>query len=149
MPTGLAPYAFPSITRVAVAWLVAQFGAGGAGARRPTAAVLPYRMVTLVTGSERQDKTNRCGTVSVHTFADSYDAAEDASDITDQRMTMMGPPLYAPQQVTIIRGNGSPQVVEPRSITTTQIPVWADYQDDLIFRFVGRYEICVGPIANP
>lgn len=131
-----------------MAWLVGQFGAGGVGGRRPTAASLPYRMVTLVTGTETVTKTQRCATVSVHTFADSYDSAEAESDLTHQRMVTLGPPLFAPQQVTITRGDGSTQVVEPRSVTCTQIPVWADYEDDLIFRFVGRYEICVGPVLN-
>lgn len=149
MPTGLAPYRFPSVTRVAIAWLVVQFGNAGVGARRPQAGEIPFRMVTPVTGSERPDKTNRCLTVSVHTFGSSYDQAEYESDLTDQRMTWMGPPLYAPQSVTITQGDASPLVVAPRSICTVQPPIWADYEDDLIFRFVGRYEICVGPIANP
>lgn len=142
----IAPYVFPSLTRVCVAWLAGPFGAGAVGARRPSAAVLPYRMVTVVAGSEAVDKTQRCGTVSVHTFADSMDVAEGESDLTHQRMLMMGPPLYGFQQITITGHDGTTRLVKPRSIVTTQIPVWLEYHDDLIFRFFARYEICVGPV---
>ncbi|OIN79764.1 hypothetical protein BMG05_16595 [Mycobacterium malmoense] len=131
-----------------MAWLAEEFGADGVGMRRPSGAVLPYRMVGLVTGTEREDKTQRCGIVSVHTFADSMDGADDESDLAHQRMVVMGPPLYGPQEITITLRDGTTQVVSPRSLVTKQIPVWVDYEVDTIFRFVGRYEICVPPLFN-
>lgn len=148
MSTTIARYSFPSVTRVAIAWLAGQFGPGAVGGRRPNAAALPYRMVTLATGTETVTKTLRCGTVTVRTFASSYDAAESESDLSHQRMVTLGPPLFAPQRVTIINGDASTQVVEPRSVVCTQIPIWVDYEDDLIFQFVGRYEIYLGPARN-
>jgi len=48
MSAALIPYAFPSVTRVVIAWLLPLCGPGGVGARRPDAAVLPYRLVTTV-----------------------------------------------------------------------------------------------------
>lgn len=134
------PWAAPSISRIVVAWLVPEFGAGNVGLRRPQSGQLPYRMVTLVSGSDPLQKVMRSGTVSVHTFADNMDDAEQAAQDTDNRMLLMGPPLTGPKQITI---QPSGLVVSPHSITCTQIPVWKDYQDDLIFRFWARYEIDV------
>lgn len=144
----LIAYAPPSVNRIAVAWLVGYFGAGNAGLRRPSSADLPYRMVTTVAGTETVERTRRCATVSVHTFAASMDAAEDEADLTHQRMLAMGPPYAASQQITITKADGTTRLVTPDSIETKQIPIWADYEDDLIFRFVARYEICVRFVAN-
>jgi hypothetical protein len=143
-----ARWALPSVTRVAVAWLVQGFGAGNAGTKRPDAAMLPYRLVTLVAGTETAEKTQRCGIVSVHTFDKSMDLAEDGAEKTDEWMKQLGPPLYPAQAVTITRADSTTQVVYPRSVCTHQIPIWVDYRDDLIFRFVARYEITVGIVAN-
>ena len=75
----LIPYGFPSVTRVVIAWLVPLCGAGGVGAQRPDAGVLPYRLVTTVGGHETPEKIKQCATVSVHTFGNSYDQAEYAA----------------------------------------------------------------------
>lgn len=142
------PYTVPSATRVVVAWLLPLCGAGGVGARRPSAAQLPYRMVTVAAGTETPEKVRQCSTVSVHTFAKNYDDAEGGAQVTHQRMLLMGPPLVGPQQVTITNSDGSTKTVEPDFITTSQVPIWADYEDDLIFRFVARYEIGLRVVAN-
>jgi len=149
MSAALIPYAFPSVTRVVIAWLLPLCGPGGVGARRPDAAVLPYRLVTTVAGHETPEKVKQCATVSVHTFGDSYDSAEQAAQITHQRMLLMGPPTYGPQQITITNGDGSTQTVVPDCVTTSQIPVWHDYEDELIYRFVARYDIDMRVVANP
>lgn len=141
MSAPLLKWAPPSPTRVAIAWLLPLTGAGGVGAKRPADGTLPYRMVTTVAGTETSDKIRQCATVSVHTFASTYDAAESAAQTTHQRMLLMGPPLVGFQKITVVNGDGSHQIVSPDSITTAQIPIWSDYQDDLIFRFVARYEI--------
>lgn len=143
MTASLIPYAPPSIGRITIAWLTLYFGAGNAGMRRPQAGVLPYRMVTPVAGTETAERIRRCATVSVHTFADSMDDAEYQAELTHQRMLLLGPPDSAPQSVTITLPGSITQTVVPDYICTHQIPIWADYEDDLIFRFVARYEICV------
>jgi hypothetical protein len=149
------PYTFPSISRLVVAWLVLGFGAGGAGLRRPDAATLPYRMVTVLPGTN--DKIRLCATVSVHTFDVSMDAAEASAQITDQRMMYLAPPLAPYQSVTVpdttVIVNGETvtipgYVAEPKSVDTVMTPSWVDYESDLIFRFVGRYKIEVGPMVN-
>jgi hypothetical protein len=139
--TGLIAYSPPSPTRITVSWLLGYFDAGTVGMRRPNASTLPYRMVNPVAGTETTDRTRRCGVVSVHSFAASMDQAEAESDLTHQRMLAMGPPFAPNQAITIVLGDSSTRVVTPDYITTTQIPIWADYEDDLIFRFVARYEI--------
>ena len=143
MTSSLIPVAPPSVGRIAIAWLAAYFGAGNVGMRRPQAGQLPYRMVTPVAGTEDVSRIRRCATVSVHTFADSMDDAEYQSELTHQRMLLLGPPNSGAQTLTITMPGNITQTVSPDSITTSQIPVWADYEDDLIFRFVARYEICV------
>lgn len=142
-------WAAPSITRLVIAWLVPRYGAGNVGARRPQAGQLPYRMVTLVAGNDPHQKVKRSGTVSVHTFADNYDDAEAGAQDTDDRMLLLGPPLAAPQQVTVTNADKSTSVVASATITSHQIPMWLDYQDDLIFRFIARYDIDVRFVANP
>lgn len=105
-------------------------------------------MVSVVAGTETDDKVRQRAIVSVHTFADSMDTAEWAAQITHQRMLLLGPPLAAPQAVTITLPDNTTRVVKPDSIVTNQIPLWADYEDDEIFRFVARYEIWVRIVAN-
>ncbi|TDH48889.1 hypothetical protein E2F47_22245 [Mycobacterium eburneum] len=100
-------------------------------------------MVTPVAGTETPGKVRQRPWVSVHTFAADYDAAEAAAQITHQRMLMLGPPIAAPQTVTVTLGDGTTQDVTPDYVITHQIPIWEDYQDDLIFRFVARYEIAL------
>jgi hypothetical protein len=152
---GLFAYKFPSATRLVVAWLVPQFGAGNVGARRPDAGNLPYRMVTALPGTN--DKIRQCTTVSVHTFDVSYDAAEASADVTDQRMMQLGPPIAPYQNVTIpettVFVGGQivtipSYVVQPESVDTKMAPAWVDYESDLIFRFVGRYEIVTRSVVN-
>lgn len=142
-------YAPPSIPRTVIAWLTTYFGAGNVGMRRPQSAQLPYRMVTTVGGTETVERIQRCGTVSVHTFADSMDNAEYQAELTHQRMLLLGPPNSAPQTVTVTLPGNTTQTVSPDSITTSQIPTWADYEDDLIFRFVARYQIHTRFVVNP
>lgn len=149
MTAALIPYGFPSVTRVVISWLLPLCGAGGVGAQRPDAAVLPYRLVTTVGGHETPEKIKQCATVSVHTFGNSYDQAEYAAQLTHQRMLLMGPPTYGPQQITITNGDGSTHVVVPDCVTTSQIPVHHDYEDELIYRFVARYEIDLRVVMNP
>jgi hypothetical protein len=44
--------------------------------------------------------------------------------------------------VTITLPGGAQQTVEVKSVSTVQAPIWLDYEiDELIFRFVARYEL--------
>ena len=138
---GLFPLAPPSASRLVVAWLQGYFGAGNVGLRRPQAAALPYRMVTVVAGTETYEKIRQCAVVSVHTFADNMDDAEYQSLLTHQRMLEFGPPLAPNQTVTITVPGGPTRDATADYVETKQIPIWADYEDDEIFRFVARYEI--------
>ena len=137
MSIPLLNWAPPSVTRLVVAWLQPL---GTSGALRPQTAVLPYRMVTTVGGDETCDKTMQKAVVSVHTFDVSMDAAESSAQLTHQRMLLMGPPLAPPQLITYTI-NGNSVSATPHSVTTHHIPQWQDYQDDLIFRFVARYDV--------
>ena len=148
MPTGLMPFAQPSISRAVVSWLVGYFGAGNVGLRRPSAATLPYRMVTTIGGTESCDKIVQAPVVSVHTFADNMDDAEYQAQLTHQRMLFLAPPLVSAQTVTVTLPGGATQAVTPEYIETKQIPIWVDYQDDEIFRFVARYEIGLRLVLN-
>lgn len=148
MSSPLIAYAAPSVNRTVVSWLVAHFGAGGAGLERPQRAQLPYRMVTTVIGTETVERTRRCATVSVHTFDKSMDYAEYQSELTHQRMLALGPPQVQNQTVTVTLPDMSTREVTPDFIVCTQIPIWVDYEDDQIFRFVARYEIGLRFVAN-
>lgn len=145
MGAPLFPYATPSPTRVVTSWLTTAFGAGNVGARRVSGGPLPFRMVTVVARPETSDRVQERPVVSVHTFADSMDDAEWQSGITHQRMLQLGPPIAAPQPVTITFPDSSTQTVEIQSISTVQKPIWLDYEvDQTIFRFVARYELFLG-----
>jgi hypothetical protein len=132
----LFPFAPPSVSEVVVTWLRPLGDPLGVGTDRPTGAVLPYRMVTPVAGTEHQ-KIMQCSVVSVHTFDDNMDDAEAAAQITHQRMLLMGPPIVGFQQIAISNN----QIVVPRQVYTMQIPTWVDYQDNVIRRYVARYNV--------
>jgi hypothetical protein len=125
----------PSVSEFVVAWLRPLGDPNGVGLERPSGAVLPYRMVTRVAGSD--DKITESSVVSVHTFADNMDDAETAAQLTHRRMLALGPPLASQQPVTM----SDSSVVVADCVTTKQSPIWVDYDDNTIRRFVARYEI--------
>jgi hypothetical protein len=132
----------PSINEVVVAWLLPIGAANSASVERPTGAVLPFRMVNRVAGKD--DKITDSATVSVHTFGATMDEAEAAARMTHRRMLALGPPIGAQEPVTISTGTVVVDCVE-----TSQSPVWIDYEDTNIRRFVARYEIDLRFIAAP
>jgi hypothetical protein len=130
----------PSVTEFVTAYLAAQFGATGVGAERPTTTSanptpLPYRMVNRVSGMD--DKVFESNIVSVHTFADSMTNAEAAAYATHGWMLALGPPIVGQVPVTI----SNSQVVVADYVNTMQSPIWVDYEDVNLRRFVARYEI--------
>ncbi|WP_156671360.1 MULTISPECIES: hypothetical protein [unclassified Mycobacterium] len=143
MTTPVFPLAPPSVSEVVVTWLRPLGDPNGVGTDRPSGAVLPYRMVTPVAGTD-QYKVMQRAIVSVHTFHNNMDDAESEAQLTHQRMLLLGPPFSAPQQVTISNN----RVVTPISCDTVQIPTWVDYQDNTIRRFVARYEVALHFMAT-
>jgi len=144
-----APLAWmaPSVTEFVTVWLATQFGATGVGAERPTATPanptpLPYRMVNRVSGHD--DKVFESNIVSVHTFADSMTDAEAAAYVTHRWMLALGPPIVGQQPVTI----SNSQVVVADCVSTMQSPIWVDYEDVNLRRFVARYEIDLRFVAT-
>lgn len=133
----------PSVSEVVVAWLAPIGPANGVSVERPTGDVLPYRMVTRVAGKD--DKITDCAVVSVHTFATSMTLAESEARLTHRRMLELGPPIVGQQSVTI----SGDQVVMVDSVETSMAPVWIDYEDNQIRRFVARYAIDLRFVAAP
>lgn len=130
----------PSVTEFVVTYLGNQFGANSVGAERPTSTgpnptPLPYRMVNRVSGHD--DKVFESSIVSVHTFGDNMIDAESAAYITHGWMLALGPPLVGQTPVTI----SNSQVVLADCVETMQSPIWVDYEDTNLRRFVARYEI--------
>lgn len=129
----------PSVTEFVTAYLAAQFGATGVGAEKPvstgtTPTPLPYRMINRVSGHD--DKVFESSIVSVHTFAGSMAAAESAAYVTHGWMLALGPPIVGQTAVTISTGSVMANCVE-----TMQSPIWVDYEDTDLRRFVARYDI--------
>lgn len=130
--TGVGFYAAPSAAEVVITWLAEL---GEVGPERPAGAALPYRWVNVVAGAD--DKVTERLIVSVHTFAETFDAAELEARRTHQRMLQLGPPL-APQQAVTLYDN---TVAKVDSVTTSQTPIWSDYGENTVHRFVARYTI--------
>lgn len=141
MSAPLLPWYPPSVSELVIVWLRPLGDANGVGLDRPSGGVLPYRMVTPVAGDD--DKITQTSIVSVHTFGTDMDTAEAAAQITHQRMLLLGPPLVVQQPVTLSSG----ATVMADSVTTKLIPTWVDYEDNVIRRFVARYEIDLRFIA--
>lgn len=130
----------PSVTEFVITYLGNQFGATGVGAERPSSTApnptpLPYRMVNRVSGHD--DKVFESSIVSVHTFGYTMTDAEAAAYVTHGWMLALGPPIFGQIPVTI----SNSQVVMADCVETMQSPLWVDYEDTNIRRFVARYQI--------
>ena len=123
-------YVAPSGLEVIIAWLTEL---GEVGPERPLGGVLPYRWVNAVAGSD--DKVTDSGIYSVHTFASTFAAAELEARKTHQRMLQLGPPLSPQQKIVLFDGS----TAWADSVITSQSPLWQDYGDNTVHRFVARY----------
>lgn len=121
----------PSVIEFVIAWLLPLGDPTGVGMDRPSGAVLPYRMVTRV--DSQDDRLTDSSIVSIHTFADSMTDAETAARATHARMTALDPRVA----VTLPSGG----TASADYFRVTQGPIWADYEDNTIRRFIARYEI--------
>lgn len=109
---------------------------GEVGPIRPPGAVLPFRMVQCVAGSD--DKIAESSIYQIDTFAATFDQAEEQSRLTHQRMLRLGPPLAPQQRVTLSDG----RVVFVDSVTTSQRPLWVQFTEAAaVSRFVARYTV--------
>lgn len=116
-----------------IAWLKPL---GEVGAQRSPGAVLPFRLVECVAGSD--DKVTDSAIYQISTFAGTYEQAETQASLTHQRMQKLGPP-FAPQQRVTLSDN---TVVWVDSCTTSQRPIWVNFTEAApISRFVARYSI--------
>lgn len=141
--TTLFPYAPPSANEFVIAWLVPLTGDPlSVGMRRPTGAVLPYRLVNRV--ASKDDKVTDSSSVAVHTFAATLEAAETAANLTHRRMLALAPPWADQQLVTISSGT-----VQADRVETSQGPLWLEYEDTTIWRFFARYEVDLRFVATP
>lgn len=125
-------YEAPSAAEVVITWLSEL---GEVGPERPAGSALPFRWVNVVAGSD--DKVTERLIVSVHTFASTFEAAEVEARRTHQRMLALGPPLAPQQTVTLFDGS----TARADSVSTSQSPIWSDYGDNTINRFVARYTV--------
>lgn len=113
---------------VIIAWLAPL---GVVSAERPAGDVLPYRLVTRVAGSD--NRITDSAVVSVHTFAATITAAATEARATHHRMLSLGP------QDDVVMPDST--IVRVECVDTHQGPLWVDYEDDTIKRYVARYEI--------
>jgi hypothetical protein len=110
---------------------------GEVGAQRGPGAVLPFRLVQCVAGTD--DKVTDTGIYQVDTFAASFEQAEREAAVTHERMLRLGPPLAPQQRVTISTGT-----VWVDSVTTSQRPIWVQYTEAApVVRFVARYSVAL------
>lgn len=126
-------FAPPDVEEFVISWLAPLGPAGSAGAERPSGAVLPYRMVTRVAGTD--DLFFDDPVVSVHTFAATRTAAADAAKVTHLRMlVLINDPLT---DVTMFDGS----LANADHVETVEKPYWVDYKDVAIRRYVARYRL--------
>jgi hypothetical protein len=124
----LAP---PNAVEFVIAWLRPL---GLVDVKRPAGETLPYRMVNGVAAVDDPDQGLDQTVVSVHTFDTDYTAANDAAVATHQRMLLL---VSDPSRdVTLTGGVANADWVE-----TVQKPIWLDYGDNTINRFVARYRL--------
>src|SRR5882757_6456858 len=131
MTVELYPLDVPSGVELLIAWYVPL--GDEVGPTRPSGAVLPYRMVSIVAGSD--DRVTDHSIYQVDDFAATYELAEAQSHMTRRRTLALGPPLAPQRRVQISTG-----LAYADSVATSQSPRWIDFDDsDKVFRFTSRY----------
>jgi hypothetical protein len=108
---------------------------------RPAGADLPYCMVNGVADAEDDNLFTDDQVVSVHTFAGTYTAANDAAAQTHRRMQLLvrNPGL----DVTLTDST----IANADYVQTLMSPTWMDYGDNTINRFVARYRLGLSFVA--
>lgn len=128
----------PNAVEYVIAWLRPL---GLCDVKRPAGETLPYRMVNGLPGEEDDNLFTDDPIVSVHTFAADYTAASDAAADTHRRMQLL---IHNPgRDVTLTDST----VVNADYVKTVQTPMWVDYGDNTINRFVARYQLGLSFVA--
>lgn len=135
-----SPDSAPSIELVLTTWLSTL---GKASTRRKAKDPLPHRLVSRVAGSDTPEVAQDVAVVSVHTFAESPEAAVIESEKTHRRMLEL-----ALDPLTEIALPGGVKVGIDYCSTVMK-PVEVDYQDPNVVRYVGRYEVGLPYISTP
>lgn len=128
------PYAPADVVEVVITWLSELDG--DVGPQRYAGQSLPYRWVSDAAGGI-DDKVTMQSTVSVHTFAAEYWEARQLAAESHRRMLALGPPMAAQQRVELASGS----TVFVDCVDTAEPPMWQDYGENGIHRFVARYTI--------
>lgn len=140
MSVELYPLDVPSGVELLIAWLVPM--GVEVGPTRPSGAVLPYRLVSVV-GPGADDKITDHSIYQVDDFASTYELAEAQAKLTRRRILALGPPLAPQRRVQISTG-----LAYADSVLTSQGPRWLDFDDsDKVFRFTSRYTIDLRYVA--
>lgn len=124
----------PNATDFVIAWLAPLSTAGAVGAKRPEGAVLPYRMVNRVTGTDDGISVD-VAVVSVHTFAATDGEAKREADTTQQRMSLL---VADPLNDVAMHDNS---IANAAWVETVEYPHKQDYADPNIVRYVARYRL--------
>jgi hypothetical protein len=133
MTVELYPLDVPSGVEMLIAWLVPM--GVEVGPDRPSGAVLPYRMVSVIPGAD--DKITDHSIYQVDDFATTYEAAEAQAKLTRRRILALGPPLAPQRRVQISTG-----LAYADEVKTSQGPRFLDFDDRPdIKRFTSRYAI--------
>lgn len=120
------------VEQVIVAWLTPL---RRSAAERRTGDVLPFTLVTHVTGSEKPEEYLAEEVVSVHTLCDRADgkmAAADEAQLTHRRMLA----LRSLPLITLPDGRNA----SVESVTVDESPHWEFYSNEIL-RKVARYRI--------
>lgn len=123
----------PDAEEFVVSWLTPLGAAGAVGTKRPTGAVLPYRLVHRVAGADDEMQISDNPVVSVHTFGNNEEEASREAGITHRRMLYLA--RYPLADVTMSGG----VLANLEYLETVEGPTWQPYGDDSISRYVARY----------
>ena len=113
-----------------ITYLSPLVNAGSCAARVPAAPPLPFILVQRVAGGD--DYITDHATVSVHAIADTQTAASDLSRQAHHLMRRLHP-----QDAVWVNG----QAVTVNHVEVEQTPIFVDWDDPILMRYVARYRI--------
>lgn len=119
--------------QIVVAWLTP---IGRTAIKRRTTDPLPFRIVREVANFEDDLPVANYATVSVHTLASTESDCVAESKLTHQRMLWL---VRNPQTEITVAGG----IVTTEWVEVDHAPIWVDYENEQIFRKVGRYQLAV------
>lgn len=131
--TSLISWSPPDGVEVLIAWLLPL---GEVRDERPTGGVLPFRMVSRISGPF--DGLVDLGVYTVHTFALTKAQAQAEAVLTDRRINYLVGQFQGQQKVTISGGI----VVQADNVVTVEYPHWQQWDElNTIHRYVATYRV--------